>query len=785
MKTFFKFLGKNKLYTAINLFGLAVSLMFVILIADYGNSMLGIDRFHTNKDRIYLIGNESGYSSNHSVSMQLQGQFPEIEKMCGIVNYHVIGYALENNKLAINMLFADSTFFDIFSYPVLSGDPQTALDSQEKAVITKSLALKMFGTTEAIGKIINLVGKETISVTVSAVIKDFARTVLPLNTELITNFQNTKRLAQNDYYSPNVIINGGNGSNKTFIMSVGGADLQAKKSEILKYFQDNDIDYKLSQRKEVLITPLDKVMLDEHNTNSGLEHGNKQMLLILFSAGLAILIFAITNYINLTVAQTGFRSREMASRRLLGASKGEITARLIGESTIMTAIAFAIGLFLAISVQHYASSICGEKLDIIHHTTPAMIAAYIGFIVLLGAVSGIIPAYTLSRFKPIDIVKGTLRYRSKMVFSKIFIILQNTISIVLIVCSLAIYLQINHLVNAPLGHNTKDIIEYIDWDMNFSEYSTFKNELQQLSCVEQVGLAKYSAVISQMSNFNSFIDKDGNEKWITTMSADSNAINILGFKAIRDNKVASGAFYLNEKAAQDLGVQASDSEFSINYGNGGNKKMLGGIFENFRLGNVLREYEPIIITPITSDYTAETYTPGMIFYIKVGGDMNQAIKTISTLYKSVTSKDATFISADEYIKLLFAKETGTIKIMIIFTIIAIIISALGLFAMSTYFTRLKMKEIGIRKIFGGTGSEILRKQILSFVTPLLFSLIIAIPIAYYIVDKWLQNYSWRIEIYPWIFILAGLFIIVIGVITVLGESIKAVNKNPIQSVKAE
>lgn len=786
LNSFFNFLSKNKLYTAINLFGLAVSLMFVILIADYSVKMLKVDRFHENADRIYLMGNESGYASNHYSATQIDGMFPEIEKICGVASYPVNAYVKEENTLRTPILFADSTFFEFFSFPAIYGDLSSALSSSDKVVITEGFALKMFGSTNVVGETIHLSGKETIHLTVSAVIKDLAFTILPLKTEVITIFRNSAHLAENDYNSPHVIINGWT-SNKTFIMEKEGADLTAKKDEIYNYLMENDLDFKLSNRQELVLTPLPKVMLDPRNSDGGLERGNKQMLIILLSAGIAILIFAITNYINLTVAQTGFRAKEMACRRLLGGTKRSITQRLITESILMTAIAFVIGYTLAVIFQNYATTLCGATIDVVADLSPAVVGIYILFILLLGVVSGCIPAYTLTRFKPIDIVRGTLRYKSKMVFSKIFLIFQNAITIVLLVASTTIYLQINHLINAPLGHNVKGIIEGVDWMMSDSEYNTFKNELEKLPFVENVGLGKNSDLLGTSRSMQSFSDKDGNGRWITVMKLDSSAVNIFGLELISDHGAASEAVYINEEAAQSFGITPDETEFSIDYGGGEERKLLGGVYKNFRIGTVLDSYNPILINPITATTISDSYTTGCIIYIKVSGEENAALAEIIKVYNSVTSRDGgnSFNIAEEWVNMRFQKEHSTATIMLIFTIIAIIISALGLYAMSTYFTRQRIKEIGLRKIFGGTKDEILKKQLWEFMIPLLIALAVAIPAAYIIMDKWLQNYSYRISVYPWIFICAAIFIICIGILTVLGKTLKAVNSNPIKAIRTE
>lgn len=553
---------------------------------------------------------------------------------------------------------------------------------------------------------------------------------------------------------------------------------------MLEYLKENDWDYKLADRKEVILTPISKMMLDERNKVDGFEHGNRQILLILLTAGIAILLFAITNYINLTVAQTGFRAKEMASRKLLGASGKSVTFRLIIESTLITLIAFIIGFLLALLCQKSASSLCGSQIDILSHFSWKIAGAYLLFILVIGAVSGCIPAYVISRYKPIDIVKGALRFRSKMVFSKIFMVFQNVITVVMIVCSTTVYLQIRHLVNAPLGHNVKDIIEFVDWNMTEPQFNSFVSELKSLPCIEDVGVGGGCSFFSGMASMTSFKDKDGNERWINIMNLDSAAVKILGLELLSDNHPGSGAIWLNEKAAQALGASIDDREFSINHGDGDMRKILGGIYRDFKTGTVLNDCQATMITP--KYVTPESYQPGILFYLKVKGDRKEVLDAIKAKYKSVTDKECNEISyGDDIIREDFSKERSISIIILVFTIIAIIISALGLFAMSTYFTSQRINEIGLRKIFGGTRKEILLRQLWHFIIPLLISIIIAVPVAYYIMEQWLMNYSYRMAQSPWVYMGAILLTLTIGVLTVLGESLKAVNQNPVKSIRVE
>ncbi len=452
IKTFWKFLGKNKLYTTINIFGLSVSLMFIILIAVYATQELSVDNFHANRDRIYAIGNEEFIGSAYGLSPYLLSRYPEIEKICATWQEATTVEAL-NNRYSAKILLADSTFYDMFSFAMIEGDAGTILRSKTDVIVTEKFARKVFGDTDPLGQTLKI--SDGFTVAVAGIADDISNSALSesdiiMNMELMEVHFNPRITKHDLSIAAGVVM---------FVMERPGADLVSKKTDMEEYFKEFNPAYTEGYWKEVKLVPLGDIYFSEILINGEtIRRGDYTMVMILISVGLLILIFAIINYINLTVAQTGFRAKEMASRRLLGASQGEIFSKFILESIVICALAFAVGLLLAAVLQNEAGNLLGRRLDVFGSMRWATAGIYIALIVLMGVISGVIPAMFISRYKPIDVVKGSFRLRSKMAFSKVFIVFQNVITISLIAAALTMLLQTRHLIEAPLGWNTENII---------------------------------------------------------------------------------------------------------------------------------------------------------------------------------------------------------------------------------------------------------------------------------------------------------------------------------------
>lgn len=584
-RSFFNFLGRNKLYAAINIFGLSVSLMFVILIADYTLRQLTCDDYHAKADRIYVIGNEERITSGYYLQKYLRDRYPEIESTCAVA---VSGQSTDATqpvevglqKYSATILFADTTFFRIFDYQLLDGDREQVLASRDNVVLSESFARKVFGTFNPMGQVIRFPDEEK-SYVVSGVVRDIDRSVIP-NMDIIMR---AERLC--DINSANDEHMSNSGAVTTFILARPGADLTAKIPDMLDYFKEIYWIYKGNVYQHVTLTPLRDVYFLSQNNDGGFNYGSWPFVMILFGVGAVILLFAVMNYINLTVAQTGFRAKEMAARRLLGASRGEIILKLILESTFLCVVAFVIALFLAAAVEPGASRLLGSKIGVWQDMTPAVVACYAAFIVVLGVVAGFIPAMMVSRYKPVDIVRGSFRHRTKMFYSKVLITIQNVITIVLIATSLTIGLQIRHLISAPMGYNTADILDIsTEIFLGKKQIAQFREELLREPCVEAVALG--CGTPHDRGNNNTM--QYGPDRMIgfQIFIGDSTYFRILGLERLRDNHLArmndDNMVFINQHALRELGIAEDAEEFKVGM-DYSYPYQIAGIYRDFQIGS--------------------------------------------------------------------------------------------------------------------------------------------------------------------------------------------------------
>lgn len=796
MKYFFRFLKNNPLYAVINVVGLALSLMFVILIGDYTYRQFSIDKWHRNHERIYVLGTENGNSllSWPDCAHSLKDRYPEVEDVCcvymhnGKIKHEDKVYEESQGDNAGNIMLADSNFFRFFDFKMIDGDRETALDSPEKCVVTESLAKALFPDGNALGQPLQIEGTRYVFVsddngdpydsslvyTVSGVIKDLDKTVFLNETAVIANFERAPQVLgyrlRND-----LMASGPLGSTLSFLMLRPGASLEDKIEDLTSYCIESIPVFNFYGNRKAAIIPLDDLMFAPQNTGAGLQTGDKSLLGILLAVVLAILMFAVTNYINLTVANTGFRAKEMATRRLLGSDGLGISLELIGESTLMVFISFIIGGALALLLEDKMAVLFKGKIDILKDINFSTVSVSLLFIVLTGIISGIMPTISLSKYKPIDVVKGSFRYHSKMVLSRIFIILQNVITMTMMAATLTILLQMSHLVKAPLGYNTENIFR-----VSSDNPEVMRNALKSQPFVQEIGSFSGTSLDGNYRSMSTRKDKDNNNLLVYLTTWDKEFIDIMGINLVKDNHLSGDVKYINEELAGKLSL--GDGESEVTWGDG-KVMQVAGIFSNFHMTNILDPYQPFMITVKDTD---EIEDPN--FMVKTNGDP-LAWKKLCDLVKEVDGStediDWKVQSIESTVKASLTEEKNTMRVVSIFTGVAVLISILGFIGMSLFFIRQRKKEIGVRRIMGSTTNEVLSLLLTKFCAPLLVSFIFAVPLSWFIMDKWLESFSYRIGLSPWIFIASGAVSLLIAVVSIFFQTLHAAHSNPADAIRAE
>ena len=789
LRSWFTFLGRNRLYTAVNFIGLALALAFVLLVADYTVRQFTVDRFQTRADRIYAVCSEESAASGYYLQKHLRDRYPEIESTCSVAFFEdsdagSTPVEIGRQKFLASVLYADTTFFRMFDFTLLEGAREEALAARENVVLSESFARKVFGTFDPLGQTLRLDNDDRTYV-VSGVMRDIERSAIPAADIVMRAERITETNAANDERMSN------SGAGVTFLLERRGADLQAKVPDMLAFFKEIYWPYQGNVVSQVRLVPLRELYFEPVNNTNKLAHGSRSFLYILLGVGLVVLVFAVMNYINLTVAQAGFRAREMAARRLLGAPRGNIFLKWVLESTLFCAAALPIASCIAELFVPWASQLLGTKVAVWDDLSWPAAGGCLLAVVVLGVVSGFVPALLVARYQPIDIVRGTFRRHAKTVYGRVLIALQNVITIVLLAASITIELQIRHLVNAPLGYKTHDILNIgTDIFPDRSSIRRFCDELRSLPEIEAVGLG--CGTPHDRGNNNTIAYGPDRMVSFQVFIGDSTYFRILGLERLRDNHVAvaagsgasrdfwaSNVWHINQYALHELGIAEDAPEFKVgeelSY-----PVVVAGIYRDFQVGTALDAPTSVLLREVNDP---DGFRPWNIL-VKTHGDHAAVYHAVEELFRQTTdggSFAARYITdeiADD-----FAAQQRLLHIIGIFTLVALLISSLGLFAMAAYYIQQKRQEIAVRRVFGASRREMLTRLVRNFMALVGAAFVIAVPIAVWGLRRWLEEYSVRIALSPWIFLAAGLFAAVVALLSVGWQSRRAADADPVESLK--
>lgn len=490
---------------------------------------------------------------------------------------------------------------------------------------------------------------------------------------------------------------------------------------------------------------------------------------------LLILFFAIFNYINLTVAQSGSRAKEMATRRLLGSSRGGILFRLVVEAVSLTLVCFLLALLLANIVKPTAENLLQSPLDFSILLTPVGIVLSVGFVVLTGFLSGILPAVLISAAKPVEVVRGSFRRRSKMLFSKYFIGFQEVITIVLLSMSLVMVLQMRHMVHAPLGYHTENVLSLVNVNSEAS-INVLIDRLSVLPCVKRVGTS-YGTPFSGGNNMSgTYGDRSLSVQWILM---DTATFGMLGFEKLQDRGGAydvhmdgsSFNLYLTEYTMQAMGLNPDAERFFS-----GNEALpISGVLADFHTRNILFPMQATVI-----GVAQEPFDAPWDVLIEVQGDLLKAYGEVEKELRKIALPGFELTFIDQAVQASFSEQKRMTQIVALFTCMAILISVLGLVAMSIYFIRQRAQEVAVRKVFGSSNRMVLNRLMLSFMTYVAVGFVVAFPVAWYLSVKWLSDYSYRIAFNPLYIVAAGIFCLAVSFVAVYFQS--AARRTPIRSI---
>ena len=790
MKSYLKFLSRNKLYTAIEAVGLVISIAFVILIGNYVWQQYSIAHENPIGDRVYAVGNGQYVALSWWDKAEFDAKIPEAEAVCRVSSRDMV-ITIGESKVQGIMIQVDPEFFEIFpNYQLLEGNLEE-YGLKGHCLISESFARKHF-TGSPIGKQLSMenyfAGEETF--TVCGVYKDFSGTMMPPS-DILSNPEYDAAYSSGRIHPFSTI-----GQYVTLIKVKEGTDREAlakKVEDICKEHYDSNF---------VKSTPIYTVPELYFNPEQWIFHrGNKSVLQMLLVVVLLLLASAIFNYVNLSLALSGKRAKEMATRRLLGAPQGSIIWKYIGESILFTAVCFALALLLSWALLPIMNELLlnvttdtGNTWMYIPVTlglSAGTVAAYALAIVLIGALAGIAPALFASRFAPIDIVRGTFRRRSKMVFSKVFIVFQNTVSVILIAMAILMEAQLGHMMHRPLNARSEGLYSLGFYARDYSEVEPLVDRLNRIPEVKRVAFGR--GFPGQMNMELGFKAPDGTHHQTQVIACTPEYFEMLGLKVVKDfgtpreNSVWMSQSLANEIELSDTTMTYYAGRFQVN---GINTEYVGGVFEDIPTSDATASDPTTNSAIIMAPAQSILYGNGLM--IEVEGDKRTADKAIMEAYAAYSEeKNGTYVEPGQngYIMDVINRQLLPVKMALrlveLFMVLSVLIALLGLLAMSAYYSGENTKSIAVRKVFGSDVLRETRRTVKDYMVLVGIACIIGIPVSVWMAGKYLSRYTYRIENYWWIFVLAVVLTFAMAFGSVLWQTLKAAKTNPATELKKE
>ena len=771
LRTYFKFLSKNQFYTFISIFGFSVSLMFVILLSLYTKQELSVDNFHEKKDRIYLMSHDHGANFGNTVAPFVKDKCPEVEAYCRVHMQNVQAKGKGEEKFRAECLFADSTFFKMFSFRLIEGNSSQVLEAQRSVVVTQNFAHKVFGEENPVGKTLS--------------IDDWEHTITGIMEEIPQNSQFRKcdfvvsysTIVNPVYFGGDWVLNTSHNFGFTaYVLKNEGADLHAKIPYLLELFKQEFFFYKDRFGEKLDFIPLGDVYFNAKGWNF-IKTNSINLIKIYITISILILVIATLNYINMTVAQAGFRGKEAAIRKLLGGKKKSIISQLLSESLIMTLITFGLGLFLAYIFEPFFNEALLTNVEFIKQFTISNIVVATLFVLLVAFISGLIPALVISGFNPLEVVKGAFSRKVKTTYSKVLIIFQYIVAIALLICSFFIKQQSDFMINYDLGYNS-DAIFSMPIRIESSQKQGLKDIIRSIAGVEKVSYSQ-GTPMNVGNNFS--FEKDGEPFSTQELKVDEDFFDIYGIKIDPSNlPFTDNSLFINEALLNSSLTDKQDMIIDLVIHG---QIPITGTVRDFHLGSLLYDNKYIRVRKLPDDWEPWDIS----IKINEAADLFAVADKIQKEYTAYTGDEIPDYPkfTDDIIQTWYKKEKNQLKILSAFTLLTIIISIMGVFAMSMYMVKQKEKEISVRKVYGARENQILLMLNKASLLRVLIAFIIACPIAYYAINRWLEDFSYRISINWWTFVLAGGIITILNLLSVSYMTWKAARANPVDTLKSE
>jgi putative ABC transport system permease protein len=791
LKTALRNLWRHRAFSFINIMGLTIGMTACFLIFLYVKFELSYEDFHPKADRIYRIAADIKTPTEvlhangpaWAVPPNLKDEFPEVEEFVRITNTSMIVRYRDIKYKEDNVMIADSSAFRVFGWTLLKGDPNTALTAPFSAVLTETAAKKYFGSDNPIGKIL-LLGDEGRPNTVTGVMKD-----LPENTQISAPMVFSMSTLSREL-NPELDKQWGSyGSDAYLLLKPGttGAALEKKLPDFLKRRNGKEMD-EWKMWVTLFLKPIRDVYL--YSASNDGKSGNINNVYIFSIVAAFILAIACINFVNLTTARSTERAKEVGIRKVAGADKFQLIRQFIGESLIISLIAFGLSLLLTALFLPMFNNLAGKTIS----TGIFSNLQYLGYLFLasmgIGLLAGLYPALVLARFKPIVVLKGRFATGTKgILLRKGLVVAQFTISIALIIATLVVYFQTNYMRNQDLGFK-KDQMLVIRTEGTKNQ-KTFKEVIRSIPGVKGASLGS-SVPGSGWNGAYSEIENTSGELQIANLNLifiDFDYMDLLDIQMVAGRRFSrdfqtdtTKSIILNEAAVKMFGYSDPKQAIGKRFKQWGREGQIIGVMKNFNYNGLQEEIKPLTFRMAESGNGGYDHLTVNV----AAAELPATIASIEKKWKEmIPNLPFSYTFIDDLFEEKYRTEQRFGKLFLNFAGLAIFISCLGLLGLTAYSTMQRTKEIGIRKVMGASVSNILHLLSKEFIWLAIISFVVSAPVAWFFMHKWLQNFAYRISIHWYVFAIAGAAAVMIGLFTISFQAVKAAIANPVKSLRTE
>ncbi|QHS57278.1 FtsX-like permease family protein [Mucilaginibacter sp. 14171R-50] len=782
-------LWRHRVFSFINITGLSIGITACFFIFMYVAFELSYDRFHTKADRIYRLVTDIKTPSETIVTdvtswafaPNIKTDFPEVESFVRVSGGSFLVRKGNVKFQEEKTLFADSGFFKMFDFKLIKGNPQTALSAQASIVFTETAAKKYFGTSDPVGQTVLLTG-DAIPALVTGVMKD-----IPENSQIKADMLiSMSTLTQR--FNKGIEEQWGNYGATTYLLLKPGVNAQVLQSKFPAFVEKRNGEQSRKQQMFATLSlePLTEVYL--HSKRGGQDVGSISNVYIFSIVAVFILLIACINFINLTTARSVERAKEVGIRKVIGAAKGELSRQFIGESVVLCLIAFVITVILSVVLLPLFNQLSGKTISAGVFSNWYYLFILFGVSVGIGLLAGIYPATVLSSFKPVLVLKGRFSAGTKGNFlRKSLVVAQFTISIALIIGTIIVYNQMDFMRNRDLGFS-KDQMIVMDSNGDRGK-EAFQQSIRSIPGVKSVAL---SSSVPGGGNAGAYSEIENNKGDLQIANLDLYFVDfdylnqfkikmVAGRPFSRDfmNTDTSQAMILNEEAVKLFGYTSPQQAIGRRFKQWGRDGKIVGVMKDFHFRSLQEKIKPLSMR-------VELRNLDLVSVKVEAKNLQATLAAIESKWKeTIPNRPFSYYFLDEFFDRQYRAEQRFGKLFFNFSILAIAISCLGLLGLASYSTYQRTREIGIRKVLGATTPGIVNMLSKDFMRLVIISFLIATPLAWYFMHKWLQDFAYRIDIQWWVFALSGVLAMIVALTTISFQAIRAAIANPVKSLRSE